>query len=212
MVITRRFFINVMVINNVTHKLSEDNYIPVECIKSQIVLGQTFNHDMKHVAGWKNRYDGKNKKTAAFTIDAAGLVYNHFDSKYQSRFFGDLELDSKSIVILIENDGWLTNVENNKFITWVGDIYNSQQEPIEKRWRGYQFWAPYTQEQFDSALMLVNMLCEEYYIPKTVVSHNTKIETLEGYQGVIYKSNIEKYYTDLNPTWQFIDFKHKLEE
>lgn len=200
-----------MVIDNTTYKLTENNYIPIECIKTQIVLAQTFNHDMKHVIGWKNRLNGKTKKTAAFTIDAAGLVYNHFDSRYLSRFFNDLENDTKSIVVLLENDGWLVNNDNNEFITWVGDIYINQDNVVEKKWRGQKFWAPYTQEQFDSAIKLVSLLCEEFYIPKTILSHNTKVD-LSGYQGVIYKSNIDKHYTDLNPTWEFGNFKNKLEE
>ncbi len=69
----------------------------------------------------------------------------------------------------------------------------------------------FTQEQFDSAINLINLLCEEYYIPKTVMSHNTKTD-LVGYNGVVYKSNIQKHYTDLNPTWKFGEFKNKLEE
>jgi hypothetical protein len=200
-----------MVIDNETYKLTEDNYIQIECIKTQIVLGQTFNHDMKHVVGWKHRNNGKTKRTAAFTIDAAGLVYNHFDSKYLSRFFGDLEQDTRSIVILLENDGWVTKNDKNEFITWVGDIYRNQDEVVEKKWRGHQHWVPFTQEQFDSAIKLINLLCEEYYIPKTVMSHNTKTD-LVGYNGVVYKSNIQKHYTDLNPTWKFGEFKNKLEE
>lgn len=202
-----------MDIDDKTHVLAQHNYIPVESIKTQIVLGHTLNHDMKHVIGWKNRFNGKYKKTAAFTIDAAGLVYKHFDPKYQSKYFGNLELDAKSIIILLENDGWLINdTEKNEFITWIGDIYNNSNAIVEKRWRGYKYWAPYTNEQFESAISLVKSLCEEFYIPKTVINHNTKIEGLFEYQGVIYKSNIEKHYTDLNPTWDCEEFKNKLEQ
>lgn len=199
-----------MVIDSETYKLGESNYINVECIKTQIVLAQTFNHNMRHVVGWKNRLNGKTKKTAPFTISRDGAVFKHFDSKYLSRFFGDLEMDTKSIVILLENDGWLTNNDNNEFITWVGDIYSDKTDVVEKKWRGHNYWAPFTQKQFDSAINLVKILCEEYYIPKTIPNHNTKMDLL-GYKGVIYKSNIDKHYTDLNPTWDFNSFKNKLE-
>ena len=33
-----------------------------------------------------------------------------------------------------------------------------------------------------------------------------------SYKGVLYKSNIERHYTDLNPTWDFKTFKTKLEK
>jgi hypothetical protein len=88
---------------NCEHLLSLKNYDNIESIKKQIVLGNTFNHDMKHVIGWKHRHNGNYKKTAAFTIDINGVIHKHFDPKYQSKFFNDLILDGKSIVILLEN-------------------------------------------------------------------------------------------------------------
>ena len=198
---------------NEDYLLNENNYVPIECIKTQIVLASTFNHDMKHFIGWENRHNGNYKKTAAFTIDAAGVVYKHFEPKHHSKFFGKLELDTKSIVILLENDGWLIkDEEKNQFITWIGDIYNKPNEVFDKRWRNYRYWAPHTQEQFDSALELVKKLCDEFYIPLEAIGHNTKVESLSDFQGVIYKSNIEKHYTDLNPSWDCGEFKNKLEE
>jgi hypothetical protein len=198
---------------NEDYLLNEKNYVPIECIKTQIVLASTFNHDMKHFIGWENRHNGNYKKTAAFTIDAAGVVYKHFEPKHHSKFFGKLELDTKSIVILLENDGWLIkDEEKNKFITWIGDIYNKPNEVFDKRWRNYRYWAPHTQAQFDSALKLVKKLCDEFYIPLEAIGHNTKVESLSDFHGVIYKSNIEKHYTDLNPSWDCVEFKNKLEE
>ena len=201
-----------MIIDDTTHLLPLDNYIPIESIKKQIILGHTFNHDMKHVTGWLNRCNGKYKKTAAFTIDAAGLIYKHFDPKFQAIFFNNLILNKQSIVILLENDGWvMKNGEKNEFITWKGDIYKQPSEVIEKKWRGYEHWSPYTEKQMESAISLINMLCEEFFIPVSSISHNTKIDGLLDYKGVLYKSNLEKHYTDLSPSWDCEKFKNKLE-
>ena len=90
-----------MIIDDRTYSLEEKNYTPIECIKKQIVIGHTLNKDMKHVIGWKKRNNGEYKKTAAFTIDVAGVVYQHFDPRYQSKYFGKLELDTKSIIIFV---------------------------------------------------------------------------------------------------------------
>jgi len=202
-----------MIINDTDYALSENNFFPIECMKTQIVLASTFNHDMKHVTGWQHRHNGKYKKTAAFTIDAAGVVYKHFEPKYYSKFFGNLEIDTKTIVILLENDGWLIkDEEKNQFINWLGDIYNKPENVIEKRWRKYRYWCPYSQEQFESALELVRKLCDDFYIPLNAIGHNTKIDTLSDYHGVIYKSNFDKNYTDLNPSWDCTEFKNKLEQ
>ena len=201
-----------MIIDEITYALSENNYIEIESIKKQIVIANTFNHDMKHVIGWKKRYNGNYKKTAAFSIDAAGIVYRHFDPRFQSKYFGNIDLDSKSIIILLENDGWLfKDNEKNIFITWVGNIYNKPDEVFEKRWRGHAHWSNYTKEQFDSCVKLTKMLCEEFFIPKIVFSHNTKVDGLSDFSGVLYKSNIEKFYTDVTPAWDFEEFKNKLE-
>lgn len=202
-----------MVLNEKDFKLTENNYIKIETEKKQIILANTFNDEMRHFIGWKNRYNGKYKKTAAFTIDAAGLVYKHFEPNYKSEFFDDEELNNSAIVIVLENYGWLVkDIEKKEYITLLGSIYNKSIEPIDKRWRNYRYWDPYTEEQFNSSLELISNLCDTFNIPKTVLSHNTKIVDFIDYNGVLYKSNIEKKYTDLNPSWDFYNFKEKLEE
>ena len=200
-----------MVIDDKTYQLEEKNYIPIECIKKQIVIGHTNNNEMKHVVGWKKRHNGRYNKTAAFTIDAAGVVYKHFDPKYQSKYFRKLELDTKSIIILLENDGWLTRKNaNSAFYNWKGDIYNGK--VIGKLWRGFNMWSHYSDKQFEASAELVTMLCDEFFIPNVAMSHNTKIVDLSDYHGVVYKSNIEKYYTDLSPAWNCEEFKNKIEQ
>lgn len=201
-----------MIIDDKTYFLSENNYIKEETIKRQIVLGNTFSSDMNHFNGWVRRLNGYYDKTAAFTIDAAGLIYKHFDPIYMSNFFGNLEADKKSIVILLENEGWLTkNGEKDEFLNWVGHIYNKPELIIEKRWRSHSYWAPYTQKQVDSAVELVKALCNEFFIPIVAIPHNTKLEGMDNFEGVLYKSNLEKYYTDLSPAWNCETFKYKLE-
>ena len=136
-----------MIIDDINYRLSSSNYVEVESIKKQIVLGNTFNSDMKHFIGWKHRYNGEFKRTSAYTISKNGMINEHFEPKFQSRFFNNKELDKKSIVILLENDGYLINdSEKNKYINWLGDIYNST-DIVERRWRGYSFWCPYTKEK-----------------------------------------------------------------
>ena len=201
-----------MIIDETSYKLPDNNYIPLICSKKKIIIGHTFNHNMRHVIGWKHRYNGKYKRTAAFTIDAAGSVYKHFEPYYTSNYFNNVDLDVKSIVILLENDGWLTkDVVNNELITWVGHIYREPSNVVEKKWRGHSIWVPYTEEQFQTTQFLVKMLCEDFQIPLTSFSHNTKIDNLKDYEGIMYKSNLNKNNTDLSPAWNCEDFKNKIE-
>lgn len=201
-----------MKIDKDTYRLEENNYFPIKTIKKQIIIANTFNSEMKHVIGWKNRFNGKNKKTAHYTISESGEIYEHFNSEYQSNYFKDKSLNSKSIIILIENLGWLEKDENNQYITIHGDIYNNPDNVITKKWREHEFWVKYTDNQLEATLELVKQLTDEFFIPKTIFSHNTKIEDLHDYQGILYKSNLEKFYTDLTPVWDYKKFKQKLEK
>lgn len=199
-------------IDDKTYALSDDNFFKEETIKKQIIITHSSSSDMRHIIKWKNRLNGRYKKTAAFTVTQSGQVYQHFDSIYFSELFGNLELDKKNIVILLENEGWLVkDEEKNQFINWSGHIYNRPEPIHERKWRGYTHWAPYTAAQFDTTLALVGRLCDEFYIKKNVIPHNTKIDDLDGFEGVLYRSNFEKNYTDLSPAWNCENFKYKLE-
>lgn len=201
-----------MIFDNKTYKLPDDNFVHALSLKKQIVIGNSFNHGMRHYIGWTHRFNGKYKKTAAFTISLDGTIYKHFDPNYCSEYFGNKDLDSKTIVILLENDGWLLkDDQKNSYITWIGDIYNKSGGIVEKRWRGFTYWSSYNEKQIESAVFLINELCAEFFIPKTILSHNTKVDNLKDYEGIIYKSNIDKQYTDLSPAWNCVEFKNKVE-
>lgn len=200
-------------INNETYKLPESNYIKNRGLKKQIILCNTFNNNMRHYVGWLHRYHGYFNKTAPFTISSTGIIYKHFEPEYQSNFFDNIELNKKNIIILIENDGWLIkNINKNCFINWTNDIYREPSTIFEKKWRGYDYWCNYNEKQLESTIKLVKYLCLEFNLPMTVVNHNTYIDNFEDLSGVLYRSNINKNSTDLNPSWEFEIFKDKLEK
>jgi hypothetical protein len=193
-------------------KLSEKNYIPIESNKKRIVIGNSFSVDMNHYIGWVTRLNGNFKRTANYTIELNGNVHEHFSPKYYSNYLNDNKLDNTIISIILENEGWLNKdlFNENKYINYVGHIYN-REEVVEKRWRNFKFWAPYTDEQMESLTKLVKQLCNDFNIPLNVVSHNTGFKDANKYEGVLYRSNFEKYYTDISPTWDFTTFKNKIE-
>lgn len=200
-----------MKIDTKKYSLSDLNYIPFETKKDKIIIGSTNNKDMRHFIGWEKRMNGKYKKTAHYTIGLDGSIYQHIDPKFYTNYFKYYDLNSKSIIILLENEGFLLkNTESNKYITWLGDIYEDD-NVFEKKWRRFNYWVPYTKKQFNATVSLTSKLCEEFSINKEVISHNTKLNELGDFTGVLYKSNLEKFYTDLNPSWDFEIFKEKVE-
>jgi N-acetyl-anhydromuramyl-L-alanine amidase AmpD len=200
-------------INNTEYILSDKNFHKMETNKKRIVIGNSFSIDMTHHIGWINRYNGKYKKTAPYTITLDGTIYEHFNPKYYSEIIDNEDFDKSTILILLENEGWLNKDlnEENKYITYIGNIYNRVGEVFDKKWRRNRYWAPYTQEQIKSAIYLVNILCDEFEIPKDVIAHNTKICDGYSHNGILYKGNLNTYFTDVNPSWDFLSFKEQIE-
>jgi N-acetyl-anhydromuramyl-L-alanine amidase AmpD len=202
-----------MVINETKYLLDKKNYYDTEFEKRQIVLANTFSDKDKHIEGWKLRMGGEYKKTTPFTIFRNGEINKHYDSSKYSDFLGSKSVDKKVIVILLENQGWLEkDLIENSYFNWVGNIYKRKKSVYEKRWRGFAYWDSYTNKQIESTLKLVNHLCEIHNIPKKCVGHNTFIDGIEYFEGVVYRSNYFKESTDLNPSWDFKKFKQLLEE
>lgn len=197
-----------MEINNTDYILDEHNYVREETEKEKIIFMNSLNEGMNHVNGWKTRMNGEYKYTSAFTIAKDGTVFQHYDPKYWSKVFNK-NIDREIIPITMENYGYL-KMENKEtgFITWLRDIYKGD-EVFEKRWRGYKYWDPYTDEQKESAVRLVDELCETFDIEKDSVPYNIKIDSPEAFKGVMYRSNFDKYYCDLSPAWDFTLFTIK---
>lgn len=201
-----------MALDNKTYSLSENNYYKSNNEKKQIVIGHTLSKDMSFFNGWINRVGGKYKKTAPFTIDLSGKVYNHYSPNNHSDFIGFEPHDLKIIPILLVNEGWLIkDIINNQYIDWVGNIYSREDKIVERRWRSHNYWSPYPQKQINSLVKLVIRLCNEFNIQKRVIEHNTQVYDIDKFEGVVFKSNYNKDTTDLSPAMNYNIFKQLIE-
>ena len=54
-------------------------------------------------------------------------------------------------------------------------------------------------------------LSEKFGIEKKCIGHNTKVDGIENYYGIITKSNMDTNYTDLSPSFNFEVFIGYLE-
>jgi len=197
-----------MIINRITYPLMSKNFVKRVTDKSRIMLVNTFNTGMNHYVGWNTRLGGKYKSTTAYTVDKDGSVYEHFDPAYYGEIL-NRKIDDTLIVISVVNLGFLTlDKETNEYVTWLGDIYNG--EVVERRWRGHRFWEPYTEEQMESVVELLEYLCEEHTIGNNVVSHNTTIDAPNTFSGIMCRSNFDKHYSDLSPAWDFELLKERM--
>lgn len=191
-------------IDNTKYILTEKNYYKEIYGKTQIIIGHTYRNNMLHYAEWVYRLNGKNKKTATFTITKEGTTHQHYDPKYYSTFINK-EQDKASISIILENVGWLKKDGiTNKYVDWLGNEYIKQNEEVlNKRWRNYSYWDKYSQEQLKSLRKLVVELCDDYNIPKNFIGHNVYDENVDLYKGIVFRSNYYQETTDVSPAFNF---------
>jgi hypothetical protein len=196
-------------IDTETYKLTESNYHKESYDKTQIVIGHTYQTGMLHYAGWIYRLNGKNKKTANFTITKEGKIYQHYDPNYYSSFVNDQQ-DKASISIVLENLGWLRkDVMVDRYVDWLGNTYKKpNEEVLMKRWRNHNYWDRYTESQITSLKELVSLLCENHKIPKQFIGHNVFDKNIDLFKGITFRSNYYQESTDVSPAFDMETLKN----
>jgi len=179
--------------------------------KIQIILCHTSRPLMYFNNSLKYRLDGEYNKIPTYTISKDGKIIENFNSNYHSDFFGIKEIDRNSIIICLENLGWLKyNTLNNKYVNWIGDIYKG--EVYQKRWRDKSFWSIYPDKQLRTCAKLIVELCSKHNIPLKMVGHNVKIDGVVSFSGITARSNYSEYWTDISPSFDFEKLKTYIDE
>ena len=173
--------------------------------KKQIILCHTSREVKEYLTSLKVRYNSKYDKIPNYVITKSGTILQLLPDEGHSNFFYETNINRNSIIVCLENLGWLEKKPlTNYHINWKGSIYN--QEVYEKKWRDFFFWEPYSEKQVKSAAELCLHLTEILNIKKKCVGHNTKIDGVENFEGIVSKSNFDGRYTDLNPSFSFDTF------
>lgn len=178
--------------------------------KHQIILTHTSRNINDYLQSLKFRYNGDFKRIPNYIITRKGKVIQLLGNTEHSEYFKDPNINRNSIIISLENLGWLQKEPlTDHYINWIGDIYKGN--VFEKKWRDYFFWQPYTEEQVESTNSLCDKLLKEMKIKPQIVEHNTKIAGIEKYVGIVSKSNYDTIYTDLSPAFNFNELLKKIE-
>lgn len=178
--------------------------------KKQIILCHTGREVKDYLASLNFRYNGKYDKIPNYVITRSGKIYKLLEDHTHSHFFSDININRNAVIICLENLGWLEKKPlTNHYINWNGSIYNEQ--VYEKKWRDFFFWQPYTNSQLQSAVELCNNLTSSLQIEKRCIGHNTKVDGVKNYEGIVTRSNFETTFTDLNPSFNFENFIKLLE-
>lgn len=189
-------------------QLFETNFSKIEN-KNQIVLVHTSRNLLDYVVSLKTRYNGKPQKLPHYIVGQDGKVIQTLEDKTNSNYFNNITINYKSIVISLENLGWLEKQPlKNQHINWIGNIY--KKKVVEKKWRDYFFWHPYTEIQLKNTAKLCIELSKKHNINLKCIGHNTKVKGSETYLGIITRSNFDEYATDVSPAFDFERFNNLL--
>ena len=173
--------------------------------KKQIILCHTSREVGEYLVSLKFRYNSKFDRIPNFIVTRDGNILQLLPEQAYTNYFADEVINKNSIIISLENLGWLEKKPlSNYYINWKGSIYN--QEVYEKKWRDFFFWEPYSEEQINSTAELCLHLTEILKIKKNCVGHNTRIDGVEHFEGIVSKSNFDSRFTDLNPSFNFDTF------
>jgi len=194
-----------MLIEKETKNLSESiefNSLGENKRKKQIILAETKRNHKDYINSLRYRYNGKNPYLPNYVINKEGEIFKIMSPNKHSKFMCNEIVDKYSIIICMENYGWLKkNPLENSYVNWIGDIY--KQKAYEKKWRDNFFWDPYNEKQMKSLSKLIVNLCDEFKIPKTCLGNNVKQDGVENFKGVVSKSNFDFSNKDVNPSFDF---------
>ena len=178
--------------------------------KNQIILTHTSRNVENYLASLRYRHNGKYKKIPNYVITKDGKILKLLENYEYSEFFATKNINRNGIVICLENLGWLEKQPlENQYVNWIGDIYNGK--TFDRKWRDYYFWDPYTEKQTDSLVDVCKSIIKEMKMNQGIIEHNTKINGIEKYKGIVTKSNYNSYITDLSPAFDFELFRKKFE-
>lgn len=182
----------------------------IESEKTQIIIVHTSRKIDEYLVSLKHRHNGKYNKVPHYVISRKGDIIQLLNNENYTNFFNDPTYDKHSIIISLENLGWLEKEPlKNHYINWIGNIY--KEKIVDKKWRDYFFWQPYTNIQLDNLAELCKKLSKELSINLTCIGHNTRTNRMETFNGIFTRSNFDENYTDVSPAFDFEYFIKKLE-
>lgn len=178
--------------------------------KNQIILTHTGRNVENYLASLLYRCNGKFDRIPNYVIKKNGDILQLLDNIEHTNYFNEPNINRNGIIISLENLGWLEKQPlENYYVNWIGDIYKGI--PYERKWRDYFFWDKYTSSQIESLGYLLKIIMDEIKINKEITGHNTKINGIEIFKGIVSRSNFDVNCTDVNPSFDFDKLRNIIE-
>lgn len=186
--------------NIIKKYLNTGQWIAEDTNKEQIVLHHTVSSTWTSAFDWWNQTE--QRVATAFIVDKDGTIYEVFPPNQWAYHLGKgttSEHNKKTIGIEIVNEGPLTKKDNKYY--WLDGKALYKYDVVEENWRGYTYWASYTNKQFIAVVELLNKLIIDFRIEKNIITHKTYIPLLLNHKGILSHCNVRKDKTDVSPAF-----------
>jgi N-acetylmuramoyl-L-alanine amidase len=192
--------------------------------KDQIVLHHTAGN-LQGDLGALTQHN--NHVSTAFLIARDGTIYQLHPSNEWSHHLGPKALggnvpqSKRSIGIELSNYGYLDKVGNDLETPYSADLRANGKSPdlyctindkdmytkLPIAFRGKQYFATFTNEQYNQTAKLVRFLCRTYNIPIAFLPDNDRYNTTEkvvNFKGIVSHVNYRKDKWDLGPAFDWV--------
>ncbi|MFT6845073.1 MAG: N-acetylmuramoyl-L-alanine amidase [Flavobacteriales bacterium] len=193
-------------------------YYASKFAKSQIVLHHTAGYLKGDIAALTKP---SNHVSVPFIVARNGKILSLWTSSSWSYHLGrgaaggNAVGSKKTIAIELSNIGYLKKIGDNLVTPYSDtDVYCNITETqfytkLATPYRGYNYFATFTDEQYESLIILLRYLTSRYDIPKTLVDENKRYERLSAYEianfkGILSHVNFRKSGKwDLGPAFHW---------
>ncbi|MDZ7291762.1 MAG: N-acetylmuramoyl-L-alanine amidase [candidate division KSB1 bacterium] len=194
----------------------ESYYIAEATTKERVVLHFTTGYirgDVRMLTIPKS--EPARRVSVPFVIARDGNIYNLFDSRYWAYHLGptavggNTAMSRSSVGVEISNIGPLVQQGQSLLTTTASDMYCSLNESIYYRrvtYRGYGYYATFTDVQYTSLIILLRYLTARFNIPRRFLPLASRYETrndIPTFRGIVSHVNFRPDKFDIGPAFDW---------
>jgi N-acetyl-anhydromuramyl-L-alanine amidase AmpD len=207
-------------IDSATFRLPETGFFRQRVPKDLIVLHATASSTARSVFDtWKNPASGR--VATAYVVERNGRVYEMFPPDCWAYHLGMRVRnpghynDRRSIGIEIVNPGPLRpDPEGADTLNWWPDnfrkpwcLISEKEKYLCREFRGFKYYAAYTQKQYAAVGQLVDWLCRRFGIPRVLPPATQRDvsdpDTFCKFRGIAAHHNFRPDKFDVGPAWDW---------
>jgi N-acetylmuramoyl-L-alanine amidase len=190
-------------------------YYEEETQKRKIILHFTMGYLKDDLAKLTHEH-----VSVPFLVGRNGNIYNLFASKFWSYHLGpgtvggNTAMSKECIGIEISNIGPLLLSGTNLVTTYAKDDvycsvdYTQYYTKLKTKYRDYQYYATYTEAQYNTVIQLIKFLCAKYDIPKNTLAEAVRYNIMTtvdftNFKGILSHVNCRADKTDIGPAFDW---------